>query len=271
MTTGLPTFEHVLTSVADGIGTVTLNRPDKLNAFAGTMRQEVAQAVREMADHEDVRVLVITGAGRAFCAGGDVKKMRERASGATESGLTLRASYRDGIQRIPKAVYDLEVPTIAAVNGAAVGAGCDLVCMCDIRIASERARFAESFVRLGIIPGDGGAWLLPRAIGMSRAAEMTFTGDMIDAETAAAWGLVSKVVAADQLLDETRTLAERIAANPPAAVRMSKRLLRDGQTMGLSASLEMAAAFQSLAHRTSDHVEAINAFFDKRVGQYTGE
>ncbi len=163
------------------------------------------------------------------------------------------------------------MPTIAAVNGAAVGAGCDLVCMCDIRIASERARFAESFVRLGIIPGDGGAWLLPRAIGMSRAAEMTFTGDMIDAETAAAWGLVSKVVAPDQLLDEARALAERIAANPPAAVRMSKRLLRDGQKMDLSASLEMAAAFQSLAHRTADHVEAINAFFEKRTGQYTGQ
>ena len=252
--------------------TLTLNRPEMRNALSGndTIDAIVDACARIEAD-KSVRAVIITGAGSAFCAGGDVKKMRERASGATESGLALRASYRDGIQRIPKAVYDLEVPTIAAVNGAAVGAGCDLVCMCDIRIASERARFAESFVRLGIIPGDGGAWLLPRAIGMSRAAEMTFTGEMIDAETAAAWGLVSKVVAADQLLDEARALALRIAANPPAAVRMSKRLLRDGQKMDLSASLEMAAAFQALAHRTSDHVEAINAFFEKRTGQYTGQ
>ncbi len=252
--------------------TLTLNRPEMRNAISGadTIGAIVDACERIEADRS-VRAVIITGAGSAFCAGGDVKKMRERASGAAEDGLALRASYRDGIQRIPKAVYDLEVPTIAAVNGAAVGAGCDLVCMCDIRIASERARFAESFVRLGIIPGDGGAWLLPRAVGMSRAAEMTFTGDMIDAETAAAWGLVSKVVAADQLLDEARALALRIAANPPAAVRMSKRLLRDGQKMDLSALLEMSAAYQALAHRTADHVEAINAFFEKRTGQYTGQ
>ncbi len=252
--------------------TLTLNRPEMRNALSGddTIGAIVDACERIEAD-KSVRAVIITGAGSAFCAGGDVKKMRERATGATESGLTLRASYRDGIQRIPKAVYDLEVPTIAAVNGAAVGAGCDLVCMCAIRIASERARFAESFVRLGIIPGDGGAWLLPRVIGMSRAAEMTFTGEMIDAETAAAWGLVSKVVAPEQLLDEARALALRIAANPPAAVRMSKRLLRDGQKMDLSASLEMVAAFQALAHRTADHVEAINAFFEKRTGQYTGQ
>ncbi len=255
--------EHVVT--------LTLNRPEMRNALSGNETiQAIVDACERIEADLSVRAVIITGAGSAFCAGGDVKKMRERATGTAQRGLNVRASYRDGIQRIPKAVYDLEVPTIAAVNGAAVGAGCDLACMCDIRIASERARFAESFVRLGIIPGDGGAWLLPRVVGMSRAAEMTFTGDMIDAETAAAWGLVSKVVAEDALMDEARSLAARIAANPPGAVRMSKRLLRDGQKMDMSASLEMCAAFQALAHQTADHVEAINAFFEKRVGRFTG-
>jgi 2-(1,2-epoxy-1,2-dihydrophenyl)acetyl-CoA isomerase len=171
-----------------------------------------------------------------------------------------RYYYKEGIHRIPRALYDLEVPTIAAVNGPAVGAGLDLACMCDIRIASEKAKFAESFVKLGIVPGDGGAWLLPRVVGMSKAAELTFTGDTIDAREALSIGLVSKVVAPEALLDEARALARRIAANSGPALRMSKRLLREGQHVRLDTLLEMSAAFQALAHNTPEHEQAIDAF-----------
>jgi enoyl-CoA hydratase/carnithine racemase len=175
----------------------------------------------------------------------------------------IRNRYRSGIQRIPLALYELEVPTIAAVNGPAVGAGCDLACMCDIRIASERAMFAESFVNLGIIPGDGGAWFLPRAVGMSMAAEMTFTGDSVSAQEARSCGLVSKVVPAERLMIEARDLAGRIAANPGIAVRMAKRLRRAGQSASLETLLEMSAAFQAIAHHTSEHEDAVAKFFDQ--------
>lgn len=165
----------------------------------------------------------------------------------------------------------LEVPVIAAVNGAAIGAGCDLACMCDIRIAAQSAKFAESFVKLGIIAGDGGAWLLPRIVGFSKATELALTGEMIDAEEALAIGLVSRVVPDAELMDSARRLAEKIAANPPHAVRMTKRLLREGQIADLKNSLEMAAAMQSLAHATRDNEEAIDAFIEKRRPNFTGD
>jgi enoyl-CoA hydratase/carnithine racemase len=180
------------------------------------------------------------------------------------SPQALRTWYREGIQRVATALYNLEVPTIAAVNGPAIGAGCDLTCMCDIRIASEAASFAESFVKVGLIPGDGGAWLLPRVVGMSKAAEMTFTGDAVNAAEALACGLVSLVVPVDRLMDEARSLASRIVANPGGALRLSKRLLREGQHMRLESLLEMSAGFQALAHKTPQHVEAVNAFVEKR-------
>jgi enoyl-CoA hydratase/carnithine racemase len=159
----------------------------------------------------------------------------------------------------------LDVPVIAAVNGPAVGAGLDLACMCDMRIAGDRARFAESFVKMGIIAGDGGAWLLPRIVGYSKACEMAFTGDMLDAQEALACGLVSRLVPDGELLTAARALAERIAANPPYAVRMTKRLLMEGRHVRLDTLLEMAAAMQSLAHTTADHREAVEAFLEKRA------
>jgi enoyl-CoA hydratase/carnithine racemase len=203
--------------------------------------------------------VILTGAGSAFSAGGNVKDMRDRKGLSAGSPYEIRNNYRRDIQNIPLNVYDLDVPTIAAVNGAAIGAGCDLACMCDIRIASERAKFAESFVKLGIIPGDGGAWLLPRLVGQSKAAELTFTGDTIDATEALACGLVSKVVPADALMNEARALAGRIAANPGHALRMAKRLLREGQHVRLDTLLEMSAAFQAIAHHTPEHDQAIDA------------
>ena len=153
----------------------------------------------------------------------------------------------------------------------AIGAGCDLACMCDIRIAAQNARFAESFVKLGIIAGDGGAWLLPRLVGFSKACELAFTGDMLDAQEALACGLVSRVVPDAELLTSARTLAERIAGNPSHAVRMTKRLIMQGRSMRLDASLEMAAAMQSLAHAAPDHREAVAAFIEKRPAQFNAE
>jgi enoyl-CoA hydratase/carnithine racemase len=176
----------------------------------------------------------------------------------------VRENYRRGIQRIPLALWQLDVPTIAAVNGPAVGAGCDLACMCDMRIAGRSARFAESFVKLGLIPGDGGAWWLQRAIGYQRAAQMSLTGDMIDADTALAWGLVMEVVDDAHLLERCQSLAARIAENPPAAVRMTKRLLREAQTQRLDTVLELAAAYQALTHGSDEHQGAVEAFLAAR-------
>lgn len=159
---------------------------------------------------------------------------------------------------------------IAAVNGHAIGLGCDLACLCDIRIAADGARFASSFINVGIIPGDGGAWILPRAVGLSKAAEMIFTGDAIGAQEALACGLVSQVVSAEALLASARVLAEKIASRPAKALRLAKRLLREGQQQRLSDILELSAAYQALAHETADYHEAVEAFVGKRPPLFTG-
>jgi enoyl-CoA hydratase/carnithine racemase len=244
-----------------GVVTLTLNNPDERNALSTQSQwDEIVEACERVQRDASVRAVVLTGAGTAFCAGGNVKQMKEKTGIAGGSGYDIREGYRRGIQRIPLAMWHLDVPTIAAVNGPAIGAGCDLACMCDIRIASDKAKFAESFVKLGIIPGDGGAWLLPRTVGYSKAAELTFTGETIDAQAALACGLVSKVVPPDQLLPEAQALAQRIAANPGPALRMAKRLLREGQHQRIEALLELSAAFQALAHQTPEHGQAIDAF-----------
>ncbi|MDI1251562.1 crotonase/enoyl-CoA hydratase family protein [Thermomonas sp.] len=242
--------------------TLTMNSPQTRNALTGNNApQEFFEACERIARDASVRVVILTATGTVFSSGGNLKHMQELFDA---SPAALRTWYREGIQRVATALYNLDVPTIAAVNGPAIGAGCDLTCMCDIRIASEAASFSESFVKVGLIPGDGGAWLLPRVVGMSKAAEMTFTGDAVSAAEALACGLVSLVVPADRLMDEARSLANRIAANPGGALRLSKRLLREGQHMRLESLLEMSAGFQALAHKTPQHVEAVNAFVEKR-------
>lgn len=252
------------------IVTLTMNEPERRNPLTGnTAVPEILAALERIHDDRSVRAVILTGAGTAFSSGGDIKDMERQSSGQV-GGMQIRHEYRRGIQRLPLALFNLEVPVIAAVNGAAMGAGLDLACMCDVRIASEHAKFAESFVKLGIIPGDGGAWLLQRIVGLSRAAEMTLTGDPIDAQQALAWGLVSRVVPAEQLLDSARELAGRMAANPPHAVRMAKRLMREAILGRLDSNLEMAAAFQALAHQTADHREAVAAFLEKRTPVFRG-
>jgi enoyl-CoA hydratase/carnithine racemase len=233
---------------------LTLNDPATRNALTGEAAfAGFEQAVERMNADINVRAAILTGEGTAFCSGGNVADMRDKKGMFGGTPQQIEAQYRAGIQRIPKALFRLDVPLIAAVNGPAIGAGCDLACMCDIRIASEKASFAESFVKVGIIAGDGGAWLLPRIVGYSRASEMAFTGDALDAQAALVVGLVSQVVAAADLLTQATALAERIAKNPPQVVRWTKRMIRESQHSRLETILDMSAAYQSLAHHTADH------------------
>lgn len=250
--------------------TLAMNEPARRNPLTGnSAAPDFLAAIDCIHNDRSVRAVIVTSAGTAFSSGGDIKDMERHSSGAV-SGMQIRQEYRTGIQRLPLALFNLEVPLIAAVNGAAIGAGLDLACMCDIRIASEHAKFAESFVKLDIIPGDGGAWLLPRLIGLSRASEMSFTGEVLGAEQAAAWGLVSRVVPATELLPLANDLAQRIAAHPPHAIRLTKRLLREAMHTRLDTLLEMAAAFQAMSDQTEDHREAVAAFLEKRAPVFKG-
>lgn len=248
-----------------------MNRPETRNALTDPAHmQEFVDLCAGLRRDREAKVLVLTGNGSAFCAGGNVKDMQSRGGIFAGSPYEVRDSYRDTIQRIPLALYELDLPVIAAVNGPAIGAGLDLACMCDIRLAADKAIFAESFVKVGIVPGDGGAWLLPRVIGLPKASLMAFTGDTIDATKALDWGLVAQVVPAATLETEALALAERIAANPAHALRLTKRLLREGQHMRLDSLLELSAAYQALAHHTDDHLESVNAFLEKRPARFTG-
>ena len=258
-----------LTLERDGaILTVTMNQPETRNALTGnTAVQEFVQLCEDVRRDAAIKALILTGAGPVFSSGGNVRDMQRFFDDALTPEL-IREEYRQGIQRIPLALAQLDVPIICAVNGPAIGAGLDLTCMCDIRIASETATFAESFVRVGIVPGDGGAWLLPRAVGMAKAAEMAFTGEAIDAQEALACGLVSRVVAPEALLPTARQLAGKIAANPGGVLRMTKRLLREGQGNSLATLLELSAACQAVAHKSADHREAVTAFIEKRPPRF---
>lgn len=254
------------------IVTLTINRPDSRNPLGEDGDGELfADAAERINSDRDVRCAILTGAGKAFSAGGNLKAMKERAGTFAGSGVSIRDRYRSGIHRLVRAVWGIEVPVIAAVNGPAIGLGNDVACLADMRIAADGAIFGATFLKVGLVPGDGGAWILPRTIGMARAAELFFTGDTIDAPTALAWGLVSRVVPAARLMDESRALAERVCRQPPDVLRMTKRLMREGQGTSFDTIMEMSAAMQSLAHLTRDHGEAVAAFFEKRAPDFKGE
>jgi enoyl-CoA hydratase/carnithine racemase len=248
--------------------TLTMNQPELRNPLTGnTAIPEFLAAIDRIHDDPGVRCVILTGNGPSFCAGGNIQEMKRQASPQV-SEMDIRHDYRRGPQRLTLALFNLEVPVIAAVNGHAIGAGLDLACMCDIRIASEKAKFAESFIKLGIIPGDGGAWLLPRIVGMSRAAELAFTGDLIDAPKALEWNLVSRVVPHEQLMPAARELAARITRHAAHGVRLTKRLLREAIHSRLETVLEMSAVFQAVCHKTPDHTEAVDAFLEKRAPRF---
>lgn len=252
------------------IALVTLNQAEARNPLDDETVLEFLAVIDEINADMGLSCLILTGAGSAFCAGGNVKDMRDREGLFSGTPAEMRRKYQHGIQRIPLAMHDLEVPVIAAVNGPAVGAGCDLAMMCDIRVATKRASFAESFLRVGLISGDGGAWYLPRVVGLSRAFEMAFTGLPVGAEDAARAGFVSRVVEPEALMDAAFELAEQIAAQPPQALRMMKRLIRHGLESTLPQNIELAAAMQPIAQSSDDHREAVAAFLEKRPPVFSG-
>ena len=253
------------------IAVLTLNDPKTRNALGDELVEVFVAELRAINKDPSVSCLILTGAGEGFSSGGNVKEMRDRKGLFQGSPADMRNAYAFGIQQIPRAMYDLEVPAIAAVNGAAVGAGCDLSMMCDMRIASETASFAESFLRVGLISGDGGAWFLSRVVGLSRASEMAYTGDPVPAQKALAWGMVSEVVAPERLMDSAVALAERVVRQPPQALRLMKRLIREAQVSSLANNLELAAVMQASVQHTADHREAVNALLEKREPKFEGK
>ena len=266
----LPTLRDAELKLEGRVAVLTFKRDDMRNALTGTGLVDDICATLEWADASpDVSVLILTGAGSAFSAGGNIKAMRERAM--TSSAAEMEHFYRHGIQRIPRAMNASEVALIAAVNGPAIGAGCDLANMCDIRIGSTQAQFGETFVNLGIMSGDGGGWFLQRAVGTQRAAELTLTGRIVKAEEARAIVIMLEVTEPDRLLPRAREIADQIAAKPPLAVRYAKRALRLAQQQGLDEHLESCASFQGALQKTEDHLEALAAFFEKRTGVYKGK
>jgi len=252
----------------DTILIVTMNDPETRNALTGnTAVEEFLALCQRVKDDSSIRAIVLTAQGTVFSSGGNLKDMQRYFDERPPADAT-RNEYRHGIQQLTRQFYNIEVPVIAAVNGAAIGAGLDLACMCDIRIAAESAKFAESFIRVGLIPGDGGAWLLPRLVGKSKAAELAFTGDMLTAKEALDSGLVSQVVPDEALLDTALELAERISRNPADILRMTKRLLRESDMGSLEAVLELSAAYQAIAHQSANHEEAVRAFIEKRRPEF---
>jgi enoyl-CoA hydratase/carnithine racemase len=253
------------------IAVLTLQRDDVRNALTGTrLVEDIVDTVTWADQTPEVSVLVITGAGSAFCAGGNIKEMKDKTGTFSGSVIEIQDQYRRGIQRMPLALHRAEVPIIAAVNGPAIGAGFDLACLCDLRLGSSKALFGETFINLGIVPGDGGAWFLQRLLGYQRAADLAFTGRLVKAEEALALGILLEVVAPEALLPRTMELAAEIAAKPPQAVRLTKRMLKLAQRQELPDFLDLCASFQGMAHHTQDHAEAVAAFLEKRPPRYSG-
>jgi len=271
MSADLPALSNSCLTIADRVATLELARDDVRNELTGTgLHAEIAAVADWVASRPEVSVLVLTGRGKSFSAGGNVKHMRDRTGSFGGSPYVMEEGYVQGIQRMALALHALEIPSIAAVNGAAIGAGFDLACMCDLRLASETATFGETFVNLGLIPGDGGAWFLQRLIGLQRAMELTFTGRVFSAQQALDYGLLLEVIAPEALAARAAALAVDIAGKPAHVLRLTKRLMRSAGQTGLSDLLKLSAAYQSICHTTADHMEAVEAFLEKRPPKFVG-
>jgi 2-(1,2-epoxy-1,2-dihydrophenyl)acetyl-CoA isomerase len=257
--------DTVLREQSEGVLTLTLSRPDALNSFTVEMKEALAAALKDASRDRAVRALILTGAGRAFSAGQDLKE--RQTDGAPDLGTELRSRYNP----IVLAMRRLEKPIIGAINGVAAGAGCSIALACDIRLASDRASFMQLFGRVGLVPDTGSSWLLPRLIGYARAAEMVFTTDPVDAPTAERIGLVNRVVPADQLMVEATELARRLAQSAPLALGLAKRGLNRALDASLEEALEYEAQLQSIAGRSADHREGVSAFVEKRQPEWRGE
>lgn len=249
------------------IATITLNRPDRMNAFTWDMIDAWADALEECRANEAVSVVIVTGAGQAFCSGGDIGEMRKRAD---RTPLDRKNELARHVHRIPLALEALDKPVIAAVNGAATGAGMDLALMADLRIAAESARLGETYVKVGLVPGAGGAWFLPRLVGTAKALELFWTGELIDAREAERIGIVNKVVPDGELMTATRALADKIAGGPQLSVRFIKRAVHQGLRSDLRTSLDLISSHYAVVSSSADHREAVLAYLEKRTPNFIG-
>ena len=255
-------------SLKNNVLHISLNRPDVSNAINYDLVDSLVTTFTSAEQDKNVRAVVLTGVGKNFCSGGDLKNMLNKADMFQGDNDELRRRYEQGIQRISKAVEGFSKPIVAAVNGAAAGAGCDLTCMCDFRIGTSETKFLENFVKVGLVPGDGGSFFLQRIVGFAKAMEMTLTGRIVKAEEAERIGLLNQIVPAEKLLAEATQLAEQLASLPAAAMQMSKKALKISYLHDLNTSLDLLAAYQGIAQRTTDHFEAINAVKENRAAVF---
>jgi 2-(1,2-epoxy-1,2-dihydrophenyl)acetyl-CoA isomerase len=264
-------FDTILYDVVQGVGTITLNRPTVLNAVNAQMIEELRQVLHSIRQDSHVRAVVLTGAGRGFCSGADLKgRQRAKPGDAGADGSQARSSLKETYNPLILAIRTIEKPFIAAVNGVAAGAGCNMALACDIVLASEEARFGNVFARIGLIPDCGGHFFLPRLVGFHKAAELMFTGDIIDPHEAERLGLINRVVPHGELGTATRELAERLARGPTRAIGLCKRTLNVGITSDLAAVLDAEAEGQGQARQTEDHWEGVQAFLEKRPARFSG-
>lgn len=259
--------DQVKFTLEDGVAVITLDRPEKLNAFTDAMLERWIALLEQCRTDEAVRVVVMTGTGRAFTTGGDVESF---AGAASQTPLGIKARLTEGIQRLPRKLAEIDKPVIAALNGIATGGGLDIALACDLRFAAQGARFAETYARMGLIPGAGGAWLLPRLIGMPRALDMFWTCDFVEATEALRIGLVDKVFSDAELMENTLAYARRVAAGAPLSVQTIKRVMRAGIDKDLNTGLELVASNMTVVRSSEDHKEALAAFREKRKPVFKG-
>ncbi len=262
-------YSRLILDKTGGVATITLNRPDRSNSFDEALVQEMHEALRDVDRNAAVRSIVLTGAGKNFCAGQDLQAIVDRYD--TPAGVGFREHLMKSYNQMVARLRLIEKPVIAAVNGAAAGAGLGLACACDIRYASENAKFRMAFIGIGLAPDSATSFLLPRLIGFGRALELAMTNELIDARTALSYGLVNRVLAADELLPRTLELAARLAAAPTRAIGLTKRAFNHGLDTGLEHALDYEAYLQEIAGRTADHREGVRAFLDKRTPEYSGK
>lgn len=264
-------FQHLKVAKNNHQLWLTLDNPEQSNAISLEMVASLTQVLKYADFDSDVRVIVITGAGTAFCAGGDVKAMENKTGMFQGESNELRMRYMHGIQQIPLVIESLSTPVIAMVQGAAIGAGCDLAMMCDLRIGSDKAKFGETFVKLGLVPGDGGSYFLQRVIGYSKAMQMSLTGDIYAGEEAHRMGLLNYLTSEADLESETEKLATKIATNAPIAVQMTKKLMKVAEHSSLQTVLDLAAGYQGITQRTDDHFTALKAMKQKSSPEFHGK
>ena len=247
---------------------ITLNRPEASNAYSSEMVKGLVEVLRHADQDTNIRVIVLTGAGKNFCAGGDLKAMKNKSGMFAGESNELREAYQAGIQQIPLTFSQLKTPVVAMVNGAAVGAGCDLAAMCDLRVASTTAVFAETFAKVGLVPGDGGAFFLTRLIGFGKAMEMFLTCKSISAIEAQGIGLVNQVVLPDELKMKTEELVETLSSLPPIALQMTKKAVIHAYQNDINSHLDLMAAYQGITQRSSDHFAALDEILDKKKSTF---